>query len=222
MECQQRSSDVSRHNQRQISHTALEHRGDNPFEKMQDVVHDLRELKKKICRGKTALAVNPPDAKYSTMLIGGQAGSGYGFNAVPEQVFITIDRRINPEENLDEAKKEIMNVLDAYKKRGVEIKCEVIQEGESSEASPKSKFATALRESITEMTSHVPSFELCPGICEIRFFNNRGIPGYAYGPGLLEVSHGPDEYVEIDAILDCIAVYAFTVLRLFCNNKITF
>jgi acetylornithine deacetylase/succinyl-diaminopimelate desuccinylase-like protein len=34
----------------------------------------------------------------------------------------------------------------------------------------------------------------------------------SYGPGLLTVSHGPGEYVEIDSIMKHTAIYALTAL----------
>jgi acetylornithine deacetylase/succinyl-diaminopimelate desuccinylase-like protein len=34
------------------------------------------------------------------------------------------------------------------------------------------------------------------------------MPGYAYGPGLLSISHGPKEFVDTDRIVDCAAIYA--------------
>ena len=64
------------------------------------------------------------------------------------------------------------------------------------------------------VTGKIPSFELCPGLCEIRFFNKKGMPAYAFGPGLLEVSHGPDEYVNISDVLSCAEVYTLTAIRL--------
>jgi succinyl-diaminopimelate desuccinylase len=36
----------------------------------------------------------------------------------------------------------------------------------------------------------------------------------AYGPGILDLAHQPDEYVEIDAMLASAKVMALTVLRL--------
>lgn len=42
----------------------------------------------------------------------------------------------------------------------------------------------------------------------------RKVPAYAYGPGLLEVSHGPEEYVRISDVLNCTMVYALSALRL--------
>jgi len=107
-----------------------------------------------------------------------------------------------------------MEVLETHREKGAKIEAQILQEGEPSDASSDTPLAAALRESIENIKGGVPIFELCPGLCEIRFFNKRGIPAYAYGPGLLEVSHGPQEYVKISHILDCTAVYALTALRL--------
>ena len=57
-------------------------------------------------------------------------------------------------------------------------------------------------------------FELCPGLLEIRFYAERGIPAFAYGPGLLTVPHGPNEFVPIDRIVPCAEVYALTAAEL--------
>jgi acetylornithine deacetylase/succinyl-diaminopimelate desuccinylase-like protein len=38
------------------------------------------------------------------------------------------------------------------------------------------------------------------------------IPAYAYGPGLLSVAHGPNEYVDLRKIRDCAAIYALTAI----------
>lgn len=196
------------------AHVGLEHEGINAFEHMVEVTHSLLKLKKDIQKRETAMEVNPPEANRSVMLIGGESGSGINFNVVPDRAFFSIDRRINPEEKLNEAKKELMQVFDEHKRKGIEVEIELLQEGESSAASLKSPLASALKKSVAEIRGKDPCFELSPGLCEIRFFNNRGIPAYAYGPGLLEVSHGPEEYVEISDLLNCAAVYALTALRL--------
>ena len=163
---------------------------------------------------KTSLPVSPPRAKRSVLLIGGESGSGISFNLVPDRAFFTIDRRFNPDENFDQVKKELMEVINKEKSRGIEIEVETLQQGESSLANPQDKVGLALKQSIREVTGKVPRFELCPGLCEIRFFNNREIPAYAYGPGRLEVSHGPQEYVKISDVLNCAMIYALTAVRL--------
>ena len=55
---------------------------------------------------------------------------------------------------------------------------------------------------------------MCPGLLEIRFYAERGIPAFAYGPGLLSVSHGPDEYVSVDRVVECAQIYALTAAQL--------
>ena len=51
-----------------------------------------------------------------------------------------------------------------------------------------------------------PAFEMCPGLLETRFYAAYDIPAYAYGPGLLTVSHGPNEFVPILNIAQCAAL----------------
>jgi len=196
------------------AHVGLAGEGMNAFEHMIEVAHSLRKLKRDVQKRKTKLRVSPPGAERSTMLIGGESRSGYSFNVVPERAFFTIDRRINPEENLEKARNEIFQVLNQPRKKGIQIEIDVLQEGESSFVSPETEVGQALKKSIMDVKGEEPAFELCPGVCEIRFFNNRGIPAYAYGPGLLEVSHGPDEYVREKDILDCIEIFSLTALRL--------
>jgi succinyl-diaminopimelate desuccinylase len=55
---------------------------------------------------------------------------------------------------------------------------------------------------------------MCPGLLEIRFYAAQGVPAYAYGPGLLSVAHGPNEYVDLRKVLDCSAVYAHAALEM--------
>jgi acetylornithine deacetylase/succinyl-diaminopimelate desuccinylase-like protein len=49
---------------------------------------------------------------------------------------------------------------------------------------------------------------MCPGLLETRFYAERDIPAYSYGPGLLAVAQGPREFVHIDRIVECAAIYA--------------
>ena len=52
------------------------------------------------------------------------------------------------------------------------------------------------------MTGEAPRFEMCPGLLETRFYAAHGIPAFAYGPGLLSVAHGPNEYVDLSRIVE--------------------
>ena len=75
-----------------------------------------------------------------------------------------------------------------------------------------------LASSVKTITGRPPPFRMCPGILEIRFYIKNGIPGFAYGPGLLPVSHGPEEFINIKNIYNCAAIYALTAARLISNG----
>jgi succinyl-diaminopimelate desuccinylase len=196
------------------AHVALESQGENAFESMIRLVQSLLDLKESIQERKTSLPVSPPEASRSVLLTGGMSGSGLNFNVVPDRAYFTIDRRINPEEKISKAKQELMDVFEEARQQGMRLEVETIQEGESSSANPNSPLALALKDSIIKGTGKIPALELCPGLCEIRFFNDQGIPAYAYGPGLLEVSHGPEEYVKLPDMWRCTEIYIRTILRL--------
>jgi len=196
------------------AHVGLHYEGVNAFEGMVKTVNALGELKKEIETRKTDYSIQPDSARNSVLLIGGVCQGGINFNVVPGECSFTIDRRINPEENLETEKGRILDLFKIIKKQGVDLSVEIMQEGESA-ASPESDvFAKTLVQSTKLITGEKPSFELCPGLLETRFYVKEGVPAYAYGPGELSVSHGPDEYVEVERILECTSIYALTAIGL--------
>ena len=46
-----------------------------------------------------------------------------------------------------------------------------------------------------------------------------GIPAFAYGPGLLTVSHGPQEFVPVAKITEVALIYALTAVRLLGKDQ---
>ncbi|MBA2513658.1 MAG: succinyl-diaminopimelate desuccinylase, partial [Solirubrobacterales bacterium] len=41
-----------------------------------------------------------------------------------------------------------------------------------------------------------PSFRMCPGVLDTRWYSQLGIPAFAFGGGRPDISHGPDEYID--------------------------
>jgi acetylornithine deacetylase/succinyl-diaminopimelate desuccinylase-like protein len=68
--------------------------------------------------------------------------------------------------------------------------------------------AQALARSVDAVEGGEPSFEMCPGVLDTRWYSQLGIPALAYGGGRLDVSHGPDEYIDEAAMRRCAAVYS--------------
>jgi len=175
------------------SHVGLLHAGENAFERMLDVAAAFRRLRDEVAEHRTAHAIDPPQAGRSILLLGGVASAGSGFNVVPAQASFTLDRRPNPEEDLDAERARLAALVDRFRGDGYSIDVETLQEAFSSASPDDGPLATALSDSVAEVEGTRPAFELCPGVLETRWYARLGIPAYAYGPGLREVAHGSDE-----------------------------
>lgn len=177
------------------AHVGRQHEGINAFERAIPLLQDLAALKREV------------ETRGSILMMGGRAEGGTNFNVVPDRFSFTIDRRIDTEENLATEKARLLALL-----HGVDV--ETLQEGESCRVAEHGLVADALAQSVHDITGKQAQFGMCPGLLEIRFYAGRGIPAFAYGPGLLTVSHGPHEFVPVDRIVDCAAVYALTAARI--------
>ena len=74
-------------------------------------------------------------------------------------------------------------------------------------------FATALAAAAGTVLGTRPAFEMCPGLLEIRWYAEKAIPAFAFGPGTLRVSHGPRELVVLEQRYRYTTIYALTAAR---------
>ena len=203
------------------AHVGLQHQGENAFEAMHAVVDRLLEFKRKVEVRTTNISVAgvphadadgsaKPGPQNSILLIGGASGGGTNFNVVPERCWFTVDRRINPEEDFEDEKNRLLGVLADCKRDGIRLEWKILQDGRAANADPDHILGRALAQAVQHVTTEPARFELCPGLLENRFYAAQGIPAYAYGPGLLSVAHGPNEYVDLRRVADCAVVYALT------------
>ena len=200
------------------AHVGRQHEGVNAFEGMLQVVGEVQKLKKEVEAHVTGFHVSSEPARHSILMIGGRSEAGTNFNVVPESAWFTIDRRINPDERLQEEKVRLLAVLDAARSQGIELEVEILQEGESAGTPPGSPLEQILARNIQAVTGREAEIEMCPGLLETRFYAAQGIPAFAYGPGLLTVSHGPNEFVPIERMVQCAEIYALTALELLGND----
>jgi succinyl-diaminopimelate desuccinylase len=204
------------------AHVGLQHRGENAFERMHTVVARLQQLKREVEQRTTRFDGGSKQASHSILMLGGESGGGTDFNVVPDECWFTVDRRINPEEDLATEKTKLLGILECCKQDGIPLEWEVFQEGSSSACDENSVLGKALSESVGVLTGATPRFEMCPGLLETRFYAAQGIPALAYGPGLLSVSHGPNEYVDLRRIVITAAIYALTAVEMLNASAVHF
>ena len=196
------------------AHVGLQHQGENAFELMHTVVGKLQQLKREVEQRTTRFNFASEQARNSILMLGGESGGGTNFNVVPEECWFTIDRRINPEEDLATEKNKLLGILERCKQDGIPLEWEIFQEGSSSACDEDGPLGEALSKNVRVVTEEAPRFEMCPGLLETRFYAAQEIPAFAYGPGLLSVSHGPNEYVDLRRIVATAAIYALTAIEM--------
>ena len=195
------------------AHVGLHFQGINAFQGMLTVAGLFADLESRVSERRTDFAIEPEAARRSVLLLGGEMAGRHNFNVVPDQASFTVDRRPNPEEDFDAERVALDRVVERARARGIECDVELLQEGRSSATDSQGALGRDLATSIKTVTQRDPSFELCPGVLEIRHYAALGIPAFAYGPGLLSVSHGPNEFVSVRRLIECAEVYALTAAR---------
>jgi succinyl-diaminopimelate desuccinylase len=179
------------------AHVGYVHEGVNAFEHMIRIAEPLAALSRELL------------AENSMLVVGGQAGAGAGFNVVPGSAWFSLDRRFNPEEELEQELERLTGIIrETADAAGAQVEIEVLQKQPSGSTDSEHPAARALARCVEAVEGAAPAFGLCPGVLETRWYSELGIPAFGYGGGGLEVAHGPDEYIDEAAMRRCAAVYA--------------
>ena len=191
------------------AHVGYAHEGINAFEHMIRIAEPLTALSHELLAKRTSFPVDSEEAAGSMLVVGGQAGSGAGFNAVPGSAWFSIDRRFNPEEELEQELARLTDTINAAaESAGAGVEIDVLQAQPSASTGETHPAAQGLARCVEAVEGAVPSFRMCPGVLDTRWYSQLGIPAFAYGGGRLDVSHGPREYIDEAAMRRCAAVYA--------------
>ncbi|HEY6309864.1 MAG TPA: M20/M25/M40 family metallo-hydrolase [Streptosporangiaceae bacterium] len=189
--------------------------GINSFLHMLKVAAPLEAYARQLSQQHTRYPVGQGQAEGTMVVVGGKSGGGSNFNVVPARTWFTIDGRFNPEEDLDaELARLTATINAAAESAGADVSIQVTQFAPAADTAPDSRAGQLLGACVTDVTGAAARFELCPGCLDTRWYAERGIPAFGFGPGQFEVSHGPDEYVEETALRRVAAVYALFAGRL--------
>ena len=190
------------------AHVGQAQLGVNAFEKMIRVAEPIVTLARVLRDRRTTLPMASEDERGSVLVVGGATGGGANFNVVPGSAWFSLDRRFNPEEDLDaELARLTEAIAESAAAADADVTIEVLQQADSASTDATGPVALALARCIAEVEGCPPPFQLCPGVLETRWYAELGIPAFGYGPGRLDVSHGPEEFVDETALRRCAAVY---------------
>jgi succinyl-diaminopimelate desuccinylase len=191
------------------AHVGLAHQGDNAFEHLIRVARPVIELAQELLEERTELAAESEAAKGSMMVVGGRLGAGVSFNVVPGSAWFSVDWRFNPERTLEaELTRLTETIHSAAARAGADVTIDILQQQPSGATEPSDPQAARLAECVAAVEGEPPRLELCPGVLETRWYAQLGIPAFGYGGGRLDISHGPNEFIDEAAMRRCAAVYA--------------
>ncbi|MFX0198463.1 MAG: M20 family metallopeptidase [Candidatus Hodarchaeota archaeon] len=198
------------------AHSTLPSEGVNAFEKMCELVNTkLSPLRIVVEKRKSKLEGEFPDSPYAVMNIGGYSRGETSINTIPGSAIFSIDRRLIPEEHILKVQEEIEKPIKEYaSESGTALEAELLLKAEPCFVDEQNQLCQVLVKSAETFLSRQPRFTLCSGHLDIRFFNAYGIPMVAYGPGGLAVAHAPNEFVEVNHLVDLAKIYLLTCLTL--------
>jgi succinyl-diaminopimelate desuccinylase len=108
-------------------HSGLSHLGVNAVENAVPLMEALLKLKRKVTRRKSNVRTHPETglSRMTPRLNINMVQGGLKVNIVPDECIISIDRRLIPEENITDARQEILEALSTVPKVSWEIASEV-------------------------------------------------------------------------------------------------
>src|SRR5215469_5249963 len=182
------------------------------------------ELYPKLDARRTRMPVEPPGARVSTLnfnsLHGGLDESYQGLPSplVAESCRLVLDRRFLLEESLDDVKREVADLLDRVTaaRPGLTWSSRDIMTFHPTMTEPGAPVVRALDGAIGRVLGRAPAHIASPGTYDQKHVARIGHlrDCVAYGPGLLEIAHQPDEFIVIDDMVAAAKVMAAASLEL--------
>ena len=218
-----------------IAHGSMPFLGDSAISHMSAFLHLLEsDLQPKLRNRQTSEPVEPEGARVSTLNInsihGGQLEQRYAVDAqgrpvgdlpsplVAHNCRAVLDRRFIAEESLDEVKAEIMGMLDELRRSrpGFDYSLREIMSFVPSATTKDAPVVLATARAIARVLGREPRYIASPGTYDQKHIVRTGKlrDCIAYGPGILELAHQPNEYVGIQELVDSAKVMALATLQL--------
>jgi succinyl-diaminopimelate desuccinylase len=203
-----------------IAHGSMPFLGDCAVRHMGAVLQAFEdELFPALDKKQTRMPVVPEGARRSTMNInsihGGQTDDfrpGLPSPNVPDRCQLTIDRRFLLEEKIEDVKGEVTSILDRLKQERPKFDYDIrdIMEVQPNMTERDAPVVTAVAKGIREIFDREPEYVISPGTYDQKHVARIGhlFDCIAYGPGILDLAHRPDEWVGISDMVESAKVMA--------------
>ena len=206
-----------------IAHGCMPHFGVSAIDHMADFLHTVaHELKPELARRKTAAPVEPPGSRYASInvnsVFGGQPEIGVQTPCVADRSGAIFDRRFISEENFEDVRGEIQALLAELQKKDPEFKynMEDMMIVHPVQTDEHCQLVSAVKECVETVLGRTPRFTVSPGTYDQKHVVRTGNVAQciAYGPGILNQAHLPDEYCRVEDVVNSAKVMALAAMQL--------
>lgn len=218
-----------------IAHGSMPFLGDSAIHHMSAFIQLLEtRLQPSLRQRHTAEPVEPPGARVSTLNInsihGGQVEQTYSQDArgwptgdlpapvVAHSCRAVLDRRFIAEENLEAVRQEIVDMLDELRQTrpGFDYAIRDIMSFVPTATPRDAPVVEATARAIARVLGREPRYIASPGTYDQKHIVRSGKLQHciAYGPGILDLAHQPDEYVGVQELVDSAQIMALAALSL--------
>ena len=206
-----------------IAHGSMPFFGTNAVDMMEVILNSIRtELRPELAKRLTSMPVVPPEARQATLningIFGGQTQTGVGSPCVADRCTAVFDRRFLKEEQITDVRNEVVDILDRLRISYPDFKAELtdLMVVESVETDREADLVKTTTTAVEDVLHTTPSYIASPGTYDHKHVASIGQVSQciAYGPGMLHLAHQPDEYCEIEHMVQSSKVIALSVMRL--------
>ena len=211
-----------------IAHGSMPFLGDSAIRHMGAVLAEMEEVLYPLLAGRrTAMPVVPEGARSSTLNVnaihGGEPEPPAGYTGLPaplvaDRCRITIDRRFLIEEDIGAVKAEIAALMDRVQARRPTFRDEIrdLFEVQPTMTDREAPVVRSTAAAIERVLARQPDYVVSPGTYDQKHIDRIGRLKncIAYGPGILDLAHQPDEWIGIDDMMDSARVMALVLAEL--------
>jgi succinyl-diaminopimelate desuccinylase len=206
-----------------IGHGSMPFLGVNAIEHMGIVLERLRtDLGARLATRTTAVPVVPAGARHATLNInginGGQPVDGIQTPCVADSCKAVFDRRFLLEEGFEATRAEIVDLLDGIKHERPDFQYDlrdlmIVHPVRTPDGSP---LVRSLERGIRQVLGREATQVASPGTYDHKHVDRiAGIKQcVAYGPGILDLAHQPDEWCGVDDLINATKVLSLAILEM--------
>ena len=208
-----------------IAHGSMPFLGDSAIRHMAALLGEIEDtLYPALASRTTAMPVVPPQARQSTLNInsihGGQPEPEEGYTGFPSPIVahsarIVLDRRYLIEEQPAAVRQEVVDMLEKLKatRPGFTYDLRDLWTIPPTMTDRDAPIVKAVDLAISEVLGLAPDYVVSPGTYDQKHIDRIGRLHncIAYGPGILDLAHQPDEYVGITDMVDAAQVMALAM-----------